>query len=127
MLGLLKGMRPRDLGRAVVSDAFDDRFEGEVTFIRQVPAALAAPATLRQYAGQYLTPSGSVFSVVLQENGTLGLDFAGQPFQVLTPWQPHRFKVKEFSDVTFEFVLEDGRVTALKQIDPSGEYIFRRK
>jgi len=32
-----------------------------------------------------------------------------------------------FSDRTFEFVLENGRVTALKQKMPSGEYVFKRK
>jgi CubicO group peptidase (beta-lactamase class C family) len=101
--------------------------EGEVAFVRQVSPDLASPATLRQYAGQYLTPSGAVFNVVLQENGTLGVDFPGRPFQALTPWRPDRFKIKEFSDVTVEFVLEGGKVTAMKQIDPSGEYVFRRK
>ena len=35
--------------------------------------------------------------------------------------------MKEFSDTLFEFVVSDGKVTALKQIDPSGEYTFARK
>lgn len=83
--------------------------------------------TLRPYAGAYATPTGSSFEVVLKEDGTLGIDFPGQPFQVLTPWQPRKFKIKEFSDVTFEFVVEGGRVVALKQIDPSGENRFTRK
>jgi hypothetical protein len=43
------------------------------------------------------------------------------------PWRARRFKVKEFSDVTVEFVVENDRVTAMKQSDPSGEYVFVRK
>ena len=88
---------------------------------------MSAPATLRQYAGTYETPTGAKFAVVFKEDGTLGLAFAGQPFQPLIPWRPHRFRVKEFSDVVFEFVVSDGKVTALKQIDPSGEFTFAKR
>lgn len=101
--------------------------ENEVTFVRRVPAELVAAATLRPYAGSYATPTGGSFDVVLKEDGTLGIEVPGQPFQALVPWRPRVFKVKEFSDVTFEFVTAGGRVTALKQIDPSGEYKFVRK
>jgi CubicO group peptidase (beta-lactamase class C family) len=101
--------------------------ETEVSFVRRVPAELSAVATLRQYAGTYQTASGQAFRVVLQEDGRFGLDFVGQPFQVLTAWKPRKFTVKEFSDVVFEFVVQDGRVVGLKQIDPSGEYTFVRK
>jgi len=38
-----------------------------------------------------------------------------------------RFRVKDFSDNFVEFVVTDGRVTAFKQTDPSGEYTFPRK
>ncbi len=101
--------------------------EAEVVFTRRVPAELSAVETLRTFAGTYETPTGAKFEVVLKEDGTLGLVFPGQPFQALIPWRPRRFKVKEFSDVQFEFVMTGGRVTGLKQIDPSGEYLFARK
>ena len=101
--------------------------EAEVSFLRRVPAALSAMTTLRQYAGTYETPTGAKFEVVLKENGTLGVVFPGRPFQALLPWKPHRFRVKEFSDVLTEFVVSEGRVTEMKQIDPSGEYRFARK
>jgi len=101
--------------------------QAEVAFVRRVPAELSAPATLRQYAGTYVTPTGASFAVVLKEDGTLGLAFAGQPFQALVPWRQHRFKLKEFSDVTIEFVVEGGQVTAMTQISPSGRYTFQRK
>lgn len=101
--------------------------EAEVTFTRRVPAELSAVTTLRQYAGTYETPTGGKFEVVLKEDGTLGLVFPGQPFQALLPWRPQRFRVKEFSDVQFEFVLSGGRVTELRQIDASGTLTFVRR
>jgi CubicO group peptidase (beta-lactamase class C family) len=101
--------------------------EAEVSFLRRVPAALSAMTTLRSYAGTYQTPTGAKFEVVLKENGALGILFPGQPFQALIPWKPQRFRLKEFSDVIVEFVVSDGRVTEMKQIDPSGEYRFTRQ
>jgi CubicO group peptidase (beta-lactamase class C family) len=102
--------------------------EAEVAFTRRVPPELSALATLRPYAGTYLTPTGAKFQVVLQESGTLGIQFIGAPFQALVPWKARRFRVKEFSDVIVEFVVgEDGRVTAMKQTDPSAVEIFPRQ
>jgi hypothetical protein len=51
----------------------------------------------------------------------------GQPLYELIPVKTHRFKVKEFADYTFVFVVENGKVTSLKQIDPSGEYEMKKK
>ena len=102
--------------------------EAEVVFTRRVARELTQPETLRPYAGTYLSPTGAKFEVVLREGGTLGLQFAGQPFRPLTAWKPRRFRVKEFSDVVVEFVVgPDGKVTALKQIDPSGEFVSTRQ
>jgi len=101
--------------------------EAEVSFPRRVPTSLSDMATLRRYAGTYKTPTGARFEVVLRENGSLGLAFAGQPFQALIPWKARRFRIKEFSDVTVEFVLADGRVTEMLQISPSGEIRFTRQ
>jgi hypothetical protein len=89
-------------------------------------AELSAPATPRPYAGTYETPSGARFEVVLKDGG-LGIVFPGQPFQALVPWQPRRFRVKEFADLWFEFVVTDSRVTALEPIDPSGERTLPRR
>jgi CubicO group peptidase (beta-lactamase class C family) len=101
--------------------------EAEATFVRRAAADLTAGATLSRYAGTYETPSGAKFQVLLKEDGTLGLAFPGAPFQKLQPWKPHRFRVPEFADVVVEFVVEGERVTAMKQIDPSGQYTFPRK
>lgn len=101
--------------------------QAEVAFVRRVPAELSSAATLRPYAGTYETPTGARFEVVLKEDGTLGLAFAGQPFQPLIPWKPHRFRVREFSDVVWEFVLAGAKVTALKQVNPAGEFTYPRR
>jgi CubicO group peptidase (beta-lactamase class C family) len=101
--------------------------QAEVSFVRRVPAMLSAATTLRQYAGNYETPTGAKFEVVLRENGSLGVVFPGQPAQGLIPWKPHRFRLKEFSDVVVEFVVSDGRVVEMKRLEPSGEYRFPRK
>ena len=101
--------------------------EAEAVFVRRVPQALSSPETLRQYAGRYETPTGAAIEVQLRQEGTLGIASPGQPFRALVPWKPHRFRVKEFSDVVVEFVVEDGQVKAMKQIDPSGEFRFPRR
>jgi CubicO group peptidase (beta-lactamase class C family) len=101
--------------------------EAATAFKRRVPAALSNVATLRQYLATYETPSGGKFDVVLRPDNTLAIQFASGTFQNLIPWQPNRFRIKEFPDVVYEFVVMNGRVTELKQSDPSGEYKFVRK
>jgi CubicO group peptidase (beta-lactamase class C family) len=110
-----------------VDEALLSLDQAEVTFVRRVPAELSAVSTLRPYAGTYETSTGAKFEVVLKEDGVLGIVFPGQPFQALVPWKPRRFRIREFSDYVFEFVVVDGSVTELKQIVPSGEYRFVRK
>lgn len=101
--------------------------QAEATFTRRVAAALSARETLARYAGTYETPTGAKFQVVLQEDGTLGIAFPGSPFQKLRPWKPHAFRVPEFADVVVEFVVDGDRVTAMKQLTPSGQYTFPRR
>lgn len=101
--------------------------EAAVQFTRRIPAALSSAATLRQYLGTYVSASGGKFDVVLRPDGTLAIQYANGTFQNLIPWQPARFRIKEFADVIFEFVSMNGRVTELKQTDPSGEFRFTRK
>jgi hypothetical protein len=101
--------------------------EAAVAFTRRIPAALTAEATLRQYLGTYVTANGGKFNVVLRPDGTLAIQYASGTFQNLIPWQPNRFRIKEFADVIFEFVVSNGKVTELRQSDPSGEYKFVRQ
>lgn len=47
--------------------------------------------------------------------------------QKLIAYKGLKFRVQEFAGVVVEFVEENGQITALKQIDPSGEYVSKRK
>jgi hypothetical protein len=99
--------------------------EAEVTFARK-PENLD-PKLLKQLAGTYETETGVKFQVVLKEDGTLFLVTPGQPEEMLIPYKGLKFRIKQFSDVVFEFVFENGQVKGLKQRSPAGEYISKRK
>ena len=96
--------------------------EAAVTFVRQVPAALKSDATLRQYAGTYVSPSGGKVIVAFQPGKGLTLPDGTE----LQPWRPNQFRLKEFPDAVVSFTVEAGKVTSMHQRDPSGEYIFPR-
>jgi hypothetical protein len=99
--------------------------EAEVVFTRRPPTL--DQKLLQQLAGTYETPTGVKFQVVLKEGDGLYLVFAGRPEQKLIPIKGLQFRLKEFSDLIFEFVMENGKVKAIKQRDPSGEYVMPRK
>ncbi len=101
--------------------------QSAVTLARRVPAALSSLTTLQQYVGPYETPSGGKFDVVLRPDNTLAIHYPDGTFQNLLPWQPHRFRIREFPDVTYEFLVVNGRAAELKQVNPSGEYKFIRR
>jgi CubicO group peptidase (beta-lactamase class C family) len=109
-----------DIDKAVVS--LD---EAEVTFTRR--PATPSPETLARLAGSYELPNGVKIQVVLREDGTLWLAVPGSRDEELVPYKGLQFKIKLFADVTFEFLMEDGQVKALRQRDPGGEYVFPRK
>jgi hypothetical protein len=96
--------------------------EAAVTFTRQVPAVLAADSTLARYAGTYISPSGGKVDVTFQPGK--GLSIRGGPD--LQPWRPSQFRVKEFPDVVVSFTTEGSKVVAMRQRDPSGEFVFPR-
>jgi Domain of unknown function (DUF3471) len=99
--------------------------EAEVTFLRK-PETID-PQLLKQLAGTYETPTGIKFQVVLKEDGSLILSVPGQPEEKLIPTKGLRFRIQQYSDVVFEFVVENGQVKGLRQRSPSGEYVFTRK
>jgi CubicO group peptidase (beta-lactamase class C family) len=101
--------------------------QAAVMFTRRVPAALSSVVTLRQYLGAYETPSGGKFDVVLRPDNSPAIQYPDGTFQALIPWQPHRFRIKEFPDVVYEFRIVNGRAVELKQSNPSGEYTSVRK
>jgi CubicO group peptidase (beta-lactamase class C family) len=98
--------------------------EAAVSFTRRVPAALTADATLQMYAGTYRSPSGARVEVVFQPGK--GLSIPGGTGLDLQPWRPHQFRLKEFPDAVISFTVEGGKVVAMRQRDPSGEYVFPR-
>lgn len=108
-----------DVNQAVIS--LD---EEEVTFTRQVETLDSQ--FLAQLAGTYRTPAEFEFQVALKEDNFLYLIVPGQPEEKLVPYKDLKFQVERFSDMMFEFVIESDRVKALKQKDPSGEYILER-
>src|SRR5213080_992793 len=99
--------------------------EGEVTFVRH-PAKLDE-ATAQRIAGTYLTASGATFQVIARPGSGLYVVRLGAPEQKLIPYKGLKFRIPEFADVIVEFVEENGQITAMKQIDPSGEYISKKK
>jgi hypothetical protein len=105
-----------------VNQAFLSLDEADVTFTRR--AETLDPELLLQLVRTYEAPSGFAFQVVLKEDGFLYLVIPGQPEEKLIPYKGVVFSIQRFSNMTFEFVLENGQVTALKQKDPSGEYVF---
>jgi hypothetical protein len=99
--------------------------EGEVTFVRR--AATLDPAVAQRIAGTYETPSGAKFQVLLRPGSGLYVMRVGAPDQKLIPYKGLKFRIPEFADVTIEFVEENGQIVALKQIDPSGEYVSKKQ
>jgi CubicO group peptidase (beta-lactamase class C family) len=99
--------------------------EAEALFTRK-PESLK-PEVLKQLEGTYETPTGYKFQVALKEDNVLYLVYPGEPAEKLIHYKGLKFRLKEFSDLVFEFVIENGEVKALKQRDPSGEYVYTRK
>jgi CubicO group peptidase (beta-lactamase class C family) len=99
--------------------------EAEAVFTRK-PDTLDSKL-LQQLAGTYETPNGFKFQVALKPDGALYVQSPGQPEEKLVPYKGLKFRDQQFSDVMFEFVMEGGQVKALKQRDPSAEFIFVRK
>ena len=99
--------------------------EGEVTFVRL--AAALDPAVAQRIAGTYETASGAKFQVVMRPGSGLYVVRVGAPDQKLVPYKGLKFRLPEFADVIIEFVEDKGQITAMKQIDPSGEYLSPRR
>jgi hypothetical protein len=99
--------------------------EAEAVFTRK-PETLD-PALLEKLAGDYVTPTKVKFQVLYQPGAGLSLAFPGGPPQKLIPIKGLKFRTPQFADDIWEFVMENGKVTALKERDPSGEFTFTRQ
>ena len=98
--------------------------EGEVTFVRR--AAKLDQAVAQRLVGNYESVSGAKFQVAYRPGAGLFIVRPGAPDQILLAYKGLKFKIPEFADVIVEFVEENGQITAIKQIDPSGEYVSKR-
>jgi len=98
--------------------------QAEASFQRR-PEKLDAK-TLQKLAGQYQTASGFKFQIFSKDDGRLVYAFPGLPEETLVPYKGLKFRALEFSDVVFEFVLENGEVKALKRRNAAGEFINSR-
>jgi hypothetical protein len=101
-----------------------DRFvtsldESQVTFVRKVDASLSDVGVLTRYVGKY--EQGATVLTFVLSNGKLFLDIPGQPQYELVPYKTAKFRFKSFDDITIEFIMDHGLVTAAKMTDPSGE------
>jgi CubicO group peptidase (beta-lactamase class C family) len=99
--------------------------EAEALFTRK-PETLD-PKLLAQLAGSYETPTGGKVQVKYQENSGLMLVEPGSPPLPLNQVKGLRFRTPQFSDVIFEFVMENGQVKAMKESEPSGEISLPKK
>ncbi len=109
-----------DISAAVIS--LD---QAEAVFSRK-PETLD-PKLLEKLAGTYITPSKVKFEVLYQPGTGLALLFPGGTPEKLIPVKGLQFRTAQFSDIIFEFVVENGQVKALKRRDPSGEFTFPRQ
>jgi CubicO group peptidase (beta-lactamase class C family) len=105
-----------------------DRFvisldEGETVFIKKTDASLSNPETLALYAGTYQV-GNSKLKIIIKNKNHLFLE--NEPDIELIPYKPRIFKIKEFSNMTIEFIMANGKVKSMKQKDSSGEYEINR-
>jgi CubicO group peptidase (beta-lactamase class C family) len=99
--------------------------EGEQLFTRKPPTL--DDATGKKLAGTYLTPDKAKFQITYTPGQGLALLFPGGAPQALIPVKGLTFHVARYTDDLFTFVLENDKVTAVKERDPSGELTYPRQ
>ena len=99
--------------------------EAEAVFVRK-PDSID-PKLLSQIGGGYETPSGVKVQVSVGPDGKVSIASPGAPPVVLQQAKGLDFRSPQFSDVSFEFLVRDGQVTALRQRSPGAEFTFPKK
>ncbi|HEY3598112.1 MAG TPA: serine hydrolase [Paraburkholderia sp.] len=97
--------------------------EDDVVF-RRVPDQLET-SVLEQLAGTYLTETGVKLPVRLRDK-TLTMHFPGLPSEILVPLKGLQFRTRLRPRMVFEFVFEDGCVTALRHWNSNFEFVLKR-
>jgi CubicO group peptidase (beta-lactamase class C family) len=99
--------------------------EAEAIFTRK-PAELD-PALLPDLLGFYERPNGVRVQIAGDTTSGLALAQPGAPTVQLFHVNGLAFRSKQFADVTYEFVQQEGHVIGLKKKDPSGEFFLPKK
>lgn len=86
---------------------------------------MSDPAILRLYIGKYAA-GGANIEVVLKNDNSLYLLIPGQPQYRLVPYKAGTFRMKDFADITMEFMMDNGKAVSLRQHDPSGVYELKK-
>ncbi len=81
---------------------------------------------LQQLVGTYETATGFKIQVVLRESSTMYLVIPGQSDEKLIAYKDFKFRIQQFYDVIFEFLIKHNQVSYLKQKTPDGELVFTR-
>jgi len=109
-----------DIDQAVVS--LD---EAEAVFVRK-PDAID-PMLISQIPGVYEAPGGIKVQIALAPDGKLSLLSPGQPVIPLTQVKALVFRTPQFSDLTYEFLVQEGKIKGLKQKSPEAEFTWPRR
>ncbi len=97
--------------------------EGESIFVKKPDASLSTVETLTKFTGTYYAGTRPL-KIVLKNKNHLVIE--GEPDLELIPYKTNLFKTKEYADLLFEFVLENGIVKSVKQKDGTGEYEIKK-
>ncbi len=97
--------------------------EGESIFIKKPDETLSTVETLTKFTGTYFAGTRPI-KIVLKNKNHLFVE--GEPDLELIPYKTNLFKTKEYADLLFEFVLENGIVKSVKQKDGTGEYEIKK-
>jgi len=98
--------------------------QADAVFVR-VP--IAPPVSvIEQLVGIYVSELGIKAAVQLNGDQKLTLRFPFQPAEVLVPFRDLQFRSRLSPETTFEFVMDDGRVTALRYWDSHVEFSLTR-
>ena len=98
-----------------------------IAFKKLPPARLTDAGFLRQLAGDYAMAENPAFKMAVTLNGsTLSITLPGQPPLELEPAHGLTFNLKGLSGFSARFVLEQGKPTQLKAIQPNGVFTLTK-
>jgi CubicO group peptidase (beta-lactamase class C family) len=98
----------------------------DIVFARVASESMKDPEFLRRFVGAYTTDSGQTTMTISLEGATLKMNVPGQPTYELVPYEGTEFTVKNLTGYSVEFVVEDGKVTAIKSKQPNGTFTLKR-